>query len=405
MDRNVRAGMAMIAILGVLACDEQLPTAPPSPQLPAPVSSLVELRGEVDLVAGTLTFISPGPRGTAGALLAIYGGQGTMVRLYNTPVARTDVGTKRLFTGAVGIQNLRSHPIGDEQAGPSPAEIMGIYVFFNNGPTVTSTSSSCPACTVTVKNNHGTLAFNAPTQKYFHWPERVAAGDTTALRTTWTFEADTAVTNFSFEVLVSAAWTPPNETSWGIEYSGDSLPHLQAEPRWRRMLVGTGPSDSAATGFLRIQMGAPTNTVDLYYQRRDSLITTTNAFAEARLKLVSGTGDAHTGFGFDDNVKQIEIGMSTTEVGFIDDGYGFIDKIAIAPNVYRTYQIRKFAADSVQLWIDGTRRLTVPYTSLKPNAAAATIPSYFRFGSHGKGGVSNVSDWDNVSYLIGRSSP
>jgi len=367
------------------------------------------MRGEVDLVAGTLTFEPAGVRGSASPLLAIYGGQNVNIRLYNTPVTQTLVGAKRLFTASVGLRNLRSHPIGDEQAAASPADTMGVYVFFSAGPNVTATSSTCAACTVTVKNNHGTLPFTAPGQKYFHWPERIGAfnggSDTTRNRATWTFEADTAVSNFSFDVLVSAAWTRPNDTSWKIEYSGDSLPHTQAEPRWRRMLVGTGPTDSAATGFLRIKMGTPTNIVDLYFQRRDSLVTTTNAFAEATMKLVSGTGDAHTGFGFDDNTKQIELGMSTTEVGFIDEGYGFIDKIPLTTNVYRTYQIRKFAADSVQLWVGGTRRLTVPYGSFKANAAAATLPSFFRFGSHGKGGVSNVSDWDNVVYIIGRTSP
>lgn len=357
-----------------------------------------------------MSFESPPPGGTlSGWSPAIYGDQYVTVRLYNTPVSTTLVGSKRRFTASVGVENLRAHVVGDEQAGTSPADTMGIFVFFTAGPTVTATSSSCPSCTVTVQNHHGTLAFSAPAQRYFHWPERLGAtgtpSDTTQNRVVWTFEADTAVTDFSFDVLLSAAWAAPNESAWRIDYSGDSLPDTQAEPRWRRVTVGSTGTATAGAGSLNIDMGSPTSNVDLHFQQRDSLSSTTSALAEARIRLNSGTGDAHTGFGFDDDTKQIELGMSTTQVGFIDEGYGFIDKVSITTNIYRTYQIRKFAADSVQLWIGGARRLTVPYANFKANSGAASTPSYFRFGSHGKDAVSNSSDWDYVIYQIGQATP
>ena len=414
------ATMLSLAFVVSACADESRVTAPEIAPVMPPMLALAELRGTVNVAAGTLTFEEPiGARSAMGGAgnvsLAIYGNQGVTVRLSNTPVtvavSPTDP-AKKTFTAQVGVRNLLTHAIGDEQGGALPADTSGIFVFFNTGPTVVSTSSPCPACTVTLQNNHGTLAFNAPGQKYFHWQERLGAAgtatDTTRNRTTWVFEADSAVRDFSFTVLVSAHWPPPDETVWRVEYSGDSLPHTEAEPRWRRVFSGAaGPSDSAGAGFLRIDMGSPVplNTTDLHYQRRDSLVSTTSAFAEARIKLVSGTGDAHTGFGFDDDTKQIELGISTTEVGFIDEGHGFIQHVPMTTNVYRTYQIRKFAADSVQLWVDGTRQLTVIYLDFKANAVAATLPSYFRFGSHGKGGVSNVSDWDYVIYQIGRSSP
>jgi hypothetical protein len=411
---HCRLAAVLLSGAVVCACSDAPSTALDGspPLLPTPPSGTGHslLRGQVDLAQGTLSFgAAPLGGGFSGWSPAIYGDQYVTVRLYNSPVVTSVIGSKRRFTAGVGIENLRNHPVGDEQGGASPADTMGIFVFFTANPTVTGTSSSCPSCAVAVQNYHGTLAFTALAQRYFHWPERLGAAgsatDTTRNRVAWTFEADTAVTGFSFEVLVSAAWAAPNEAVWRIEYSGDSLPDTQAEPPWRRVAVGTTPSATAGAGFLNINIGSPTSNVDLHFQQRDSMRTTTSAFAEARIRLNSGTGDAHTGFGFDDNTRQIELGMSTGEVGFIDDGYGFINKVSIATNVYRTYQIRKFAADSVQLWIDGTRRLTVQYGAFKPNNGGGSLPSFFRFGSHGKGGVSNSSDWDYVIYSIGSATP
>jgi hypothetical protein len=150
---------------------------------------------------------------------------------------------KKTFSANVGLQNLLAFPIGDEQAGPTPADTMGIYVFVTSGPTVTATSSPCsPACTVTAQNHHGTLAFDAVDQRYWHWGERVGAvgggNDTTRARKTWVFEADTQVTGFRFEVLVSAGWAPPNDVRWKIDYPGDSVPGTGAEPRWTHSPFG-----------------------------------------------------------------------------------------------------------------------------------------------------------------------
>jgi hypothetical protein len=408
--RNLHVIVALSALLVLPACSEGLPTSvrtAPAEQFTPSARPLVALQGRVDLVAGTMSIGGPAVDGAQ--LSAVYGDQNVTVRLYNTAVAPTVVGSKRRFTASVGIRNLRNHPIGDEQGGLLPADTSGIFVFFTSGPSVTGTRSPCASCAVSIQNAHGVEAFTGVNQPYFHFRERLSAAgsqtDTTVSRVTWTFEADTAVASFAFNVLVSAAWPAPFETTWQVNYWGDSLPHTQSEPRWRRMANGSGTSASASAGILTISMGEPDDNVDLYFQRRDSLGTTTNAFAEARLRLNSGNADPHTSFGFDDDNRQIEAGISNGQVGFIDAGYGFIDKISISTNVYRTYEIRKFAADSVQLWVDGTRRLTTPYGSFKPNDGATALPSYFRFGSHGKDDVGNSSSWDHVVYRIGSATP
>lgn len=411
MRYGLRSSIAALLSVFATACSQSLPTSAAAPHVqqtaPAAPQSLVALQGHVDLAKGTMSIGGPAFDGVAQS--AIYGDQNVTLRLYNSGVVRTNAGSKRLYTATVGIRNLRNHPIGDEEGGLAPLDTMGISIFFTALPVVTGTSSPCTSCSVRVANAHGVSSFTGLNQPFFHYHERLGAAgsktDTTQRRMVWVFEADSAVTTFAFNVLVSAAWPAPYESSWSVGFFGDTLPSQQSAPRWSMVKNGPTPFATSGGGSLTIQMGSPLNYSDLYYERRDSLDTRTMAFAEARLRLEVGTGDPHTFFGFDDNTKWIAIGISTKEVGFIDDGYGFIEKVSITTNVNRTYQLRKFGRDSVQLWIDGTRRLTVPYSKLKSNPANNSAPSFFRFGAHGKDAVTNRSVWDYVVYHLGRATP
>lgn len=398
-----RLRVVAFALAGVVACGEYLPTSPPPVSIPVtnPLA-LGALRGRVDVVAGTLTFESTQSSAILGASLSIYGDQHVSVRVYNGPVTQTLVGAKRLFSANVGIRNLRNHHIGDEQAGASPADISGIYVFFSSDPTVSSTSSACPACTVIVQNNQGTMAFNAPGQKYFHWQERLGpfggGSDTTLSRKTWTFEADSAVKNFSFDVMVSAAWPSPNETRWKTVYDGDSLPDTQSEPRWRRQTSGVATVISLA-GLLSITAD---RNEEVSFFRQDSIAQDENAYAETTMRLLTIKNNPQVALSINDGARYTALALDNGDVGFINSGGNFIGgTYKVSTLTFHAYQLRKYADDSAVIFVDGVRRLKANYTSLSASAATSQV----KFGSLPTAKQLNVSEWDYVIYEIGATQP
>ena len=427
---SVRKFNALISLLGVstaLACGSDETTAHTSSTLAPPdhpSAAATRLRGTVDAVAGTLTFeplpASSGPALAGGAPnAAIYGNQGVTIRIYNTPVVTSaPVAGKKTYSANVGLRNLLSYRVGDEQGVTAPADTMGIYVFVNSGPTVTGTSSSCPACAVTVANARGILDFNSTNQQYWFWTEILgpagSASDTTLLRKPWVFQADTAVTRFSFDVLVSAAWVPPNESVWKLTYPGDSLPDTQAEPRWRKLASATA-TPTIVGGNLTLTTTASSDS--LFYYREDSVRTGTDALLEGRFRLDNGggRGKPQVGLAIDDSVKFIGVFVSDSsqsagraQVGFIKTsaGGGFLAgapmDTVVATN-FHTYQLRKYKSDSVTVWIEGVRRLSLPYSSF-PASRAPASPAAFIFGARAPAS-GNTSTWDYVLYQIGRATP
>jgi hypothetical protein len=422
---SARARSALALILPALvACGDARPgLEPSSPAPPGPSPhSLPGLRAAADLIAGTLTFEPLPPasqaRGSQNGVIraGIYGNQAVTVRIYNAPVTITSPSTpgKKTFSAPVGVRNLLAFPIGDEQAGPTPTDTMGIHVFVSSGPTVTGTSSSCsPACSVTVLNEHGTLAFSAANQPYWHWNERLGAAgggnDTTRVRRTWTFEADTQVTAFQFEVLLSAAWANPNETRWKMTYEGDSIPDLNAEPRWTRNAqgaAGTFTLNSPSPGIIRINAAAGARVAFLQH---DSLSSGTSAWIEARFQTNINTTQPEISFGIDDDVRFIGVGANGAQVGFLTATFVFLGApVTVNTSVLHTYQIRKFGADSAQLWMDGTRIASRLYTAF--STSITQLPYFFHFGGVGTGfppasTAGNSSSWDHVMYEIGSPQP
>ena len=410
------------AAVTVSACTDATRATEPPQLPPSPPVLVSHMRGTADLVAGTLTFekVPAAPGASTPATVAspaIYGAQGITVRIYNSPVIVTNPSTpgKKTYAADVGVRNLLAHPIGDEQGGLAPQDTNGIFVFVNGAPTVRATSSACsPSCSVRVANAHGVLAFNAPSQQYWYWNDQLTAAggvrDTTLTRRRWSFEADTQVTHFSFDVLVSAAWPAPHETRWKVEFPGDSLPHLTTEPRWRRTTSGTGGTitlDSPGAGNITMTASDASSN---YFSRRDSLSSTSAAYMEARFRRNSAGGDGDTSFGIDDNQKFIAVGVKEDRVGFLKQDYGFIGFQAEVTGLqFHTYRIRKFGADSVQLLVDGVRVDSRAYTAFE-NSSAATVPSFLYFGIPGVGTPPKVSgaksaSWDYVIYEIGATQP
>lgn len=417
----------LVALSALAACGDASPrAASPAPFAPSvhPPAPLTRLRATVDVAAGTLSF-EPPPRTESASLAsgaperAIYGDQGVTIRIYNSAVVTSaPVAGKKTYSANVGLQNLLGYRVGDEQRATAPADTMGIYVFVSGGPTVVSTSSACPACTVTVNNARGILDFNATNQLYWYWTEILGpaggGADTTLFRKPWVFQADTAVTRFSFDVLVSAAWVSPNESVWKVNYPGDSLPDTQAEPRWRKNATVTA---TTTVGSGIISLGAPGSTDSVFYYRNDSVQTGTDALIEGRFRLDNGGGHGkpQIGLAIDDNVKFIGVFVSDSsqsagraQIGFIrtSSGGGFLagapmDTIVVKN--FHAYQVRKYRSDSVTVWIDGARRLSLPYASL-PASRGPALPSNFMFGARAPGG-GNTSTWDYVVYQIGKATP
>lgn len=423
-----RSAITMLIVLAATtaACaDDQHVTAPVvQPSAPtAPSLEIGELRATVDVVAGTMTFEPIAQHGAfAGAGIistAIYGNQGVTVRIYNSPVVSAVSATnpaKKTFSASVGIRNLLPYPIGDEQSDASPADAIGLDVFMGAGPNVTATSSACsPACTVTVQNPDGTRAFNAPNQKYWHYQDHLGAAgsstDTTLVRKLWVFEADTQVTNFSFNVVVNAPWPAPYETRWKVDFGGDASPESTAGSQWQQVVAGAGGTltlNSPSAGLMTLETVRKTTQA---YTRYDSLSSTTSAYMEVRVRRNDGSNKPEeVVIGMADGTKWIAIGLTSTRIGFLNASYQYSGtSYAVTAGTFHTYQIRKFAADSVQLLVDGTRIASRTYSSLT-NAPAGSSSAFF-FGGPGAiiPGPKNVADqsttWDYVIYEIGVPTP
>jgi hypothetical protein len=396
-----------LSVLALGCTDAGAPVAVASPpQFSLPVT---RLQGEVDLVAGTLTFdvVRSTSPGAAGAVrFATYGEQGITVRLYNTPVTRVaGSGGFATYSADVGIRNLLPFPVGDEEGKAAPSDTLGLFVYFIGEPVV-RLPIPCAACTVRIANAHGAAPFDTPApQWFFYWRDRLdAAGgirDTTLVRQRWQFDASSAVTAFTFEVLVRAAWPGGEEPGWTVSLDGDSLPG-QARPRWQSQI--TGGNARAEAGL--IELTAANGTLQYYY-RADSLERDDDATIEARVSLVRRRASSlpQGGLYLDDGTRLVTIGISHEAVGFTNGSVSeFLPGTTYAMNTEtaHTYAVRKFGSDSVQLWVDGIRRLAAQYNAFDP-ATARTLPRGIGMLTRGNGSATSRS-WDRVSYQLGALS-
>lgn len=424
MRRRVMRAVTAIAFCAIGACRDASFASPLPPASHPATPGIARLRATVDVESGTMSF-EPAGSGQGASLssaapnAAIYGDQGVNVRIYNSAVVTSaSVAGKKTYSASVGVRNLLGYRIGDEQGTAAPPDTMGIYVFLSSQPIVSGTSSTCAACVVTVKNRHGTLNFNGTNQAYWFWPELLGAAnggaDTTLLRKTWVFEADTAVTRFNFDVLVSAAWSAPNENVWRVEYPGDSLPDTESEPAWKKLASNGGPTAVISGGLV---LSLKKTKDSLTYVRRDSLRTATAALMEARFRLDDGGNSAEPqpGIAMDDNTRYIGLFVSDSgaagrgRVGFVDaagDGFvaGASDTLS-AVNAFRVYQLRKYGADSAAIYVDGVRRVKVLYSVLPVTTAPLPLPSFVKFGLVGGATRTTMSTWDYVVYQLGQATP
>ena len=414
--RQARVAMtASVVAIALAACGDAADiTAPARYAMPpsTPTAHRAAMDVTVDLETGTMTVESISPSqtsgSTAGISAAIYGNQGVTVRLYNGPVVigSSPTAGKKRYSTMVGVRNLLAHSIGDEQSSSAPADIIGIDVFMVDEPAVTMTSSTCvTACTVTMVDHHGVRSFTKPNQKFWHWNEILgpagSSTDTTRTRTSFTFEADTQVTNFRFMVVLNAPWPAPFETRYKVEYSADALPTAGNSSIWRASVTGDAVV-STALGELTIDAknGAAN------YFRLDSVGPSQSAYMEARIRwngITQNLTEAEPRFTIVDGTKFISLGIFPNGAGFINSSGVLVGtKYATVPTVYLTYRLQKYAADSVVFFVDGVRGGKLAYASLP--ASPYGTATRLEFGAINSKRLTS-STWDYVLYEIGVATP
>jgi len=386
-------------IVALIGCSD-VPTGVPGPPTPngAVPTALATLRVTVDLDRGTLEFTPVTPNALPGFSPAIYGDQNVNVRLYNSPVVVDSTTSTWRWTANVGVRNLRPHPVGDEEASTTPLDTMGVFVFFVQEPVV---GQPCGGCFARIANFQGTMSFDAPQRKYFHWPERLnetgsPPGDTTRVRRPWTFETSAGVRAFSFTVLVSAAWPAPHETRWRLEYTADALPGTSPQS-WR--FEGSGGNASVSGGALQLRGRFS----GLFY-RRDPIAPTQDAYVHGVVRVSGGGSLPEVGLILSDRVKLIGLGIANGTVGLISNSGTFLSGTTSSlGNGTHELQLRKYAADSAVFFVDGVRRGAVSYATLSADTFTPPLSSV-SFGALPTSGGSN-STWDSVIYEIGVASP
>ena len=220
---------------------------------------------------------------------------------------------------------------------------------------------------------------------------------------------------FTFQITVSAAWPPPNESNWLTQYDGtqDTLPDVNGKPLWRRFAVAADPVLGTEAWSLLNQLvltTASTNTSE-YFARNDSL-GTQSAVVDVRMKIGTAGVNTYQGiFGLvEPGGKQVFVGMSGTRVGFVNyatggggagawSGTGISCLVATcgAMTGYHNIRLRKYGVDSVVVCIDGTRRFRNTYAALQASSASFN-PASMLFGS---GHNVVTSSWSSVSYTYG----
>lgn len=410
--------MALFALVGCQDPMQPLPRIEPPIVIAAP-PVIGELRGTVDLVSGILSFEPIRTPGASHLFSAqVYGNQGQTIRLYNNTVSVTISPTgRKQFSGDVGLQNLLPHSIGDEQGDAAAPDTMGIFMFFTELPVVTASSDGCSGCTITLPGTHGTASFTAPNQHYFFWPELVGAygsgSDTTRSRFRLTFDADPRVLNFSFRVLIYAAWPAPHSNRWRVEYRGDTIPDdAGTKPRWRT--AGLGGTWSASGGLLTTDV---TRDRERLFFRRDSLAREQSAYIEARARPTRGNQFSRNTIGLADGTKLIGIGFGANAVGWVDAAGSFLSSTAcacgqnprsISTAGFRSYTVQKFGADSAVFLVDGVRESMILYSRMDTDpytAGEMRSPLTFFGMTADNRAYGGTSEWETVRYELGAATP
>lgn len=180
---SARGALALAAI-GLAACSDRIPTRD------AEIATSGLSRTRIDCVAsvraGELRCGGPSSTGRGNVIL---GGQGLNVRLASSGTSYD--GQTATLQSSVTVQNLLAQAMGT----PDGVAVTGVNVFFASGPIVQDGTGTVEV----LADSAGT--FTAAGQPYYHYPQIVAPGATSAAQT-WRFSVPATVSSFTFTVYV-----------------------------------------------------------------------------------------------------------------------------------------------------------------------------------------------------------
>ncbi len=201
-NRNIRA-LAGILLVLVACFDEPNPLGPDGPEKPgrpADPRDAIALTCRADVKAMSMQCMETPPPGTGSSADIIIGGQNVSVRLNSANLAYAG----GIFSADVSVTNLMDGQIIGSSDGVTPSPTR---VFFHDGPNGTGGS-------VAVHDDgggpgDGAATFTAAGQIYYEYSDILEFEETSAIRE-WEFDVPAEVTQFTFQVYVSAAVRYPN---------------------------------------------------------------------------------------------------------------------------------------------------------------------------------------------------
>jgi hypothetical protein len=314
-----------------------------------------------------------------------------------------DNGTTKTWTFKLAVHNLLPFPVGAvDGATATPYDTVGMFVFFPSAPSVVS-PASC-GCTVNVLNTQGAASFTAPNQLYYWYHDLLsaagAAGDSTKNIPTWTFTAPSRVSSFRFFVILSSPWPrglQAQDTTWSVLYnpSADSLPDVNASPRWKHIALRGGGSYSSSAASGLTMSTSHSKGEDMFFFRSDNLSRTENAYIESRLTLSNAGGTKPVVIlALADSVKFVGLGIGAGKIGFATFSQSTLTwewsagaTLPMTTSSAHTYRVGKFNGTIATVYVDGVETFSaanslltdnfMPTSSFFVGAQAAHLSSFF----------------------------
>ena len=384
---TLRMALMTVLVIASAACSDQSIT---SSMKPAPTPPLANpnqtgmLRGTVRedgtvLLESLDPSIQAGDSNTSGA---IYGNQNVTAKVTISAFNLDNTAGIKTWTFKLAVHNLLPYAVGAVDTAAAPYDTVGMFVFFPSAPTVVS-PSPCSGCTVSILNTQGVGSFTAPNQPYYWYNDLLAATglahDSTTHIPTWTFKAPSTVNSFRFFVILSSPWPrglQTQDTTWSVSYNpfSDSLPDVNASPRWKTIGVNENGTYSSGSQGLTIS-ASHRHQDDQFFFRSDNLNRSENAYLESRLTLTkSGGSNPVMILALADSVKFVALGIGNGRIGLATFNPSTLSwqwsaggTLPLTTSVAHTYRIGKFGANVATVYVDGGELFTASNSLISNN--------------------------------------
>ncbi|HEU4560125.1 MAG TPA: hypothetical protein VFS20_19905 [Longimicrobium sp.] len=256
--RRMAVAAALLPLLA--ACTDRSPLLP---VVSTPAERVAAAECTVNVREQSVVCVDVRPAGSSAVRAdRILGGQDTYVRL--TSSNTTYDGDTDVLSTYVTVQNLLQKTIGVD----STSAVVGVRVFFDQKPTVTSGSG-----TVTLANADGLDLFTGSNQPYYTYAQSIEPYQVSSSRN-WRFNVPESALVFVFTVYVSAplsdysgallgpVWTGSGDGAWSnaANWEGGAVPDSASTVAipGASVVTGTGPTldTDGALSNLRVGSGS-----------------------------------------------------------------------------------------------------------------------------------------------------